>query len=113
MPCRFTARLVKYPACLLTFCLWTSFSIAQPNVHYNGEEDTILIEKEVSQKIPYHRILKSISKRLFKIDMNSMLTIGKTRRDVIARNFRDYADRVKYRLKVDRNEVGVKLSLNF
>jgi len=110
----FFTGLVRYSAFILMFCFWTSFSAAQPSTQFPGEEDTILVEKEVSQnKIPYHRILKTISKRLFQIDVNSMFTIGKNRRDAFVRNFQDYASQVKYRFNVREDEVEVKLSLNF
>lgn len=114
MPFRLLSRFFRRVACILTLCLWASFSFAQTGAFYDGEEDTILVEKEVTHnKIPYHRILKSISKQLFQIDVGSVLTFGKTRRDVIVRNFQDYAGRIKYRLNVDKDEVEVKLSLNF
>ncbi len=78
----------------------------------NGD-DTILVEKQVNEKIPYHKILKKISKRMFKFDAENILAFGKGRTDSVVRSFKDISERMKYRVDVDRDEVEFKLSLNF
>ncbi len=78
-----------------------------------GEEDTILIEKEVNTKIPYHLILKKLSSRMFQFNADALVTLGKGRTDHIVRSLADVRERVKTRLNVDRDEVAVKFSVNF
>jgi len=94
--------------CCASFVSAQSYSLS----NYGGEE-TILIEKEVSQKIPYSRIARAVVKRIFNVNVESMFTGGKNKKTAFVRNFSEYADRTKYRLGVRKDKVEVKFSLNF
>jgi len=94
--------------CCASFVNAQSYSLS----NYGGEE-TILIEKEVSQKIPYSRIARAVVKRIFNVNVESMFTGGKNKKTAFVRNFSEYADRTKYRLGVRKDKVEVKFSLNF
>ena len=97
----------------LFFCLAASFVTAEPYALSNNGDDTILIEKEVSNKIPYSRLAKAVVKHFFKMDVQKMFTGGKNRKTASVRNFSEYADRTKYRVGVKRDTVELKFSLNF
>jgi hypothetical protein len=78
------------------------------------DEDTILVEKHPpSQKIPYSRIIRKIGQRLFKIDTQKVLQFGKGRKQGVARSFKDFADRSKYRVNVRQDKVVLKFTMNF
>lgn len=94
-------------------CLSVSFAMAQSDdIHYGGD-DTILIEKEVSTKIPYNKIAKAMIDHFFKVDVQSMFAGGKNLKTACVRNFSEYADRTKYRVGVKKDELHLKFSLNF
>lgn len=76
-------------------------------------EDTILVEKEVSQKVPYHKIARSLFKHFFKVDTRSLLTFGEGRTGNVIRSFSELGERTKYRVKVKQDEIELKLSLSF
>lgn len=78
-----------------------------------SDEDTILVEKQPSQKIPYSKIARKIVQRLFHFDTSSIMSFGQGKKNSIARSFSDFADRSKYRFNVKRDEVEVKFLLNF
>lgn len=98
---------------LMLLCLGTSLAMAQSNTISNNGDDTILIEKEGSSKIPYSSIAKAMFDHFFKVDVQKMFTGGKNLKTASVRNFSDYADRTKYRVGVKQNEVELKFSLNF
>jgi len=104
---------LKKIAMLLLLCLCAPLATAQSYTLSQGGDDTILIEKEVSQKIPYGRIAKAVVKRLFKVDVQKMFTGGKNRKTACVRNFSEYVDRTKYRVAVKKDKVELKFSLNF
>jgi len=104
---------LKRMAISLLLCLCASLATAQSYSLSKGGDDTILIEKEVSQKIPYGRIAKAVVNRLFKVDVQKMFTGGKNRKTACVRNFSDYADRTKYRMGIKKDKVELKFSLNF
>ena len=106
-------QFIRCGICALTLALFSQASLAQNFIGPNGEEDTILIEKEVSTKIPYHLLLKKLSSRMLQFDADALVTFGKGRTDHIVRSFSDVAERVKTRVNVDRDEVELKFSLNF
>jgi len=102
-----------FKALILTVAFSSVPAMAQNMSGPAGEDDTILVEKEVSQKIPYHKILKRLGKQFLKFDTENVLTFGLGKRDSIIRNFSDFADRMKYRVDVDKDELELKFSLNF
>lgn len=77
------------------------------------DEDTILIEKQPSQKIPYSKIVRKLGKQLFNFDTSKVLSFGKGKRKSVARNFSDFAERSKYRFNVRKDEIELKYTLNF
>jgi len=81
--------------------------------YQTGDDDTILVEKQPSQKIPYHKILKSITKQLFKFDSESVFSFGKGKSTRVVRSFGDLVDRSKTRFNIKRDKIEVKFSLNF
>lgn len=82
--------------------------------HGFEDEDTILVEKHPpSQKIPYSRIIRKIGQRLFKVDTHKVLQFGKGRKQGVARSFKDFADRSKYRVNVHKDKLTLKFTLNF
>lgn len=87
--------------------------MAEPYALSNGGDETILIEKEVSQKIPYSKIAKALVNHFFKVDVQKMFTGGKNYKSACVRNFSDYADRTKYRVGLKPDKVELKFSLNF
>lgn len=99
----------------ITVCLIVLCSSASANTYNdpNQGEDTILIEKEVSQKVPYHKIARSIIKHFFKVDTRSLLTFGKGSSSNVIRSFKELSERTRYRVKVKEDEVELKLSINF
>jgi len=109
----FAYTMLKRMTISLLLCLCASLASAQSFPLSNGGDDTILIEKEVSKKIPYSRIAKAVVNRLFKVNVQKMFTGGKNRKTACVRNFSEYADRTKYRFGVKKDKVEVKFSLNF
>lgn len=117
----FTTRSINTLMLILTLTFCSSIASAQAGAYAgSSDEDTILIEdqaslgdKQTSQKIPYHRILKAFAKRLFDVDMESVFSGGKNKRTAVVRHFSEYTDRTKYRVKVKKDEVVLKFSLNF
>jgi len=97
----------------LLLCFCASLASAQSFPFSSGGDDTILIEKEVSKKIPYSRIAKAVVSRLFNVDVQKMFTGGNNRKTACVRNFSEYADRTKYRVGVKKDNIEVKFSLNF
>lgn len=91
--------------------LAASNACAQPHFGPN-DGDTILIEKEASQKIPYHRVAKSLIKRFFRVNTDNVLSFGEGRKDNVIRHFSQLSQRTKTRFKVHRDEVEVKFTLN-
>ncbi len=100
-------------AAIITLMLGATPALAQNLAGPAGEDDTILVEKEASQKIPYHKILKKLSKQLLNFNTEKVVTFGEGRRDSIVRNFSDLSSRMKYRVDVNRDELEFKFSLNF
>ena len=98
-------------------CLSASLVSAEPfaftTMNHSSDEDTILIEKENSQKIPYSRIAKALINHVLKVDVQSMFSGGKNSKTACVRSFSEYADRTKYRFGVKKDKVEVKFSLNF
>ena len=105
--------MLKRMTISLLLCFCASLASAQSFPFSSSGDDTILIEKEVSNKIPYSRIAKAVVNRLFKVNVQKMFTGGKNRKTACVRNFSEYADRTKYRLGVKKDKVEVKFSLNF
>jgi hypothetical protein len=110
--------MLKRMAVVLPLCLCASLATAEPynfgsyNFFHSGD-DTILVEKEGAQKIPYGRIAKALVDRFFQVDVKHIFSGGKNRKTASARNFSDYADRTKYRVAVKKEQVQLKFSLNF
>jgi len=108
---------IKKAPCVLILALILSlnatFACAQSYSLSNGGDDTILIEKQPSQKIPYARIARAFAKRLFDINVETMFSGGKNKKTAVVRNFSEYSDRTKYRLGVRKDRVEMKFSLNF
>lgn len=77
------------------------------------DEDTILVEKQPEQKIPYGRIVRKISEKLFNLDTHKILSFGEGKTRKVARSFKDFTDRSKYRIKLRTDEVQLKYTLNF
>lgn len=105
------SSILGVPALALAFAIGAPTQVFAHNML--EDEDTILIEKQPSQKIPYSKIVRKLSKRLFNFDTYQVLTFGKGKRNSVARSFQDFADRSKYRLNVRRDEVELKYTLNF
>jgi hypothetical protein len=106
-------KTLQKMALLLLLCLGTSFASAQPNAISKNGDDTILIEKDGSSKVPYSHIAKAVFDHLFKVDIQKMFSGGKNLKTACVRNFSDYSDRTNYRIGVKQDEVEFKLSLNF
>lgn len=82
--------------------------------HVHGDEETILVEKQPSETIPYSSIVKKISREIFSIDAEQLVTFGgNPHKCNIVRSFADLKDRTRYRLNVRPEEVEVKLLLEF
>lgn len=109
----FGKQVIRNTLICISVMLGSAQACAQSFIGPAGEEDTILIEKEVSTKIPYHLILKKLSSRMFEFDTDAFVTLGKGRTDHIVRSLADVRERVKTRFNVDRDEVEVKFSVNF
>jgi hypothetical protein len=110
--------MLKRMMASLFLCLCASLATAesysiQSYEYSQSGEDTILIEKEASQKIPYGQIAKAFFDRLFKVDVHQVFSGGKNLKTASVRNFSDYADRTKYRVAVKKEQVEFKFSLNF
>jgi hypothetical protein len=85
---------------------------AQASQRY-GDDETILIEKEISTRLSYSAAFKSFSKHLLKFDIDSFFSGGKNCRDAVIRSFSDFSNRTKYRLNLKHDEVEVRFTLNF
>lgn len=82
--------------------------------HYPADDDeTILIERQPSTKIPYHTILKKIGQHFFKLDTEALTSFGEGKNASVVRHYSQYLERSKTRIKVKTDEVQVKFSLNF
>lgn len=110
MPMMF-AKWCKHLTCAALLSLVSVSAWAQPYTGPN-DGDTILVEKEVSQKIPYHRLAKSLVKKFLKFNTDNVLSFGNGRKDTVIRHFSDLADRTKYRVNMDRDEVELKFTLH-
>lgn len=77
------------------------------------DEDTILVEKQASQKVPYSKIVRKIGQRLFQVDTYKVLSFGQGKRSSVVRNFKDIAEHSKYRFNVRRDELELKYTLYF
>lgn len=77
------------------------------------DEDTILVEKQASQKIPYSKIVRKIGQRLFQVDTYKVLSFGQGKRGSVVRSFKDIAEHSKYRFNVRRDELELKYTLYF
>lgn len=77
------------------------------------DEDTILVEKQPSQKIPYAKIIRKIGKRLFQVDTYKIASFGQGKTTKVMRNLKDFAERSKYRVNVREDELEFKYTLNF
>lgn len=104
---------------LLLVALMSLLSLNAWSQPYGGpnDGDTILVERDLfdgntSQKIPYHRLAKSMVKRFLNFNTEKVLTFGQGKKDNVVRHFSDLADRTKYRLNVDRDEVELKFTLH-
>jgi hypothetical protein len=104
---------LKRMAISLLLCLCASLANAQSFLFSQGGDDTILIEKEASTKIPYSRIAKAVVNHVFNVNVQQMFSGGKNNKTACVRNFSEYADRTKYRVGVKKDKVEVKFSLNF
>jgi len=87
-----------------------SFAQAATN---SSDDDTILVEKEISSKLHYSSVLKTFTKHILKFDVDSFFSGGKNCKEAVIRSFADFADRTKYRLNLKHDKVEVKFSLNF
>ena len=77
------------------------------------DEDTILVEKQPNTKIPYSKIIRKISQKLFSFDTHKISHFGKGKKSGVVRNFGDYLDRTKYRVNVRDDRVVFKVKMNF
>lgn len=81
--------------------------------HSLEDEDTILVEKRPNEKIPYSKIVRKLSKKLFGFDPRTVTHFGKGRKQGVAKSFSDYMDRSKYRVKVRGDKVVLKYTVFF
>ncbi|TNC81474.1 MAG: hypothetical protein C9356_09095 [Oleiphilus sp.] len=107
-----TKSLFGFPTILLAASLTGAPALSQAAYQYE-DEDTILVEKQPSTKIPYSKIVRKIGKRLFSFDTHKITHFGKGKRAGVVRNFRDYLDRSKYRVHLKEDKVSLKFTLNF
>ena len=98
---------------ILLVSLWCFSTSSLAQTFTGNDDDTILIEKELSQKISYSAAFKSLAKHVFKFDVDAALSGGQNCRDAVIRSFSDFADRTKYRLNVKQDKVEVRFTLNF
>lgn len=111
------------PPCLFIILLWSAsfsssaqtFDVDTYPAHVGGngsDEDTILIEQEQRYKISYGRALKAICKQLFKFDIDKTFSTGKNKRSDVIRHLDDLSERSHYSIRLDRDEIKLKFSLN-
>lgn len=104
----------RYLAC--TVALITALSCttayASPNLPVS-EDETILIDQQPSNKIPYSKIARALIKKIFQFHSQKIMTFGGSSSDSVARSFTDYVDRTKTRFKVKEDEVEVEFKLQF
>lgn len=101
--------------CPLLFLCLLGLSLnvqAIPSVPYD-DEDTILIDRQPSNKIPYSKIVRAFAYKLFRIDSEKLTTFGSGKTNNVVRHFSEYADRTKTKFKVKRDEVELEFKLNF
>ena len=115
-------KMTLHP-CFLIVLLW-SFSLSSSAQAFevdtypafvggNGsDEDTILVEREQRYKISYSRALKAICKQLFNLDIDKAFSTGQNKRNDVIRHLDDLSERSHYRLKLDKDEITLKFSLN-
>lgn len=107
-----TKSLFGVPAFMLAVSLTGAPAMSQAAYQYE-DEDTILVEKQPSTKIPYSKIVRKIGKRLFSFDTHKVTHFGSGKRSGVVRNFRDYLDRSKYRINIKDDKVSLKFTMNF
>jgi hypothetical protein len=79
----------------------------------NGsDEDTILIEREQKFKISYSRALKAFCKQVFKFDIDQAFSTGKNKRSDVIRQLDDLSERTHYSMRLEKDEITLKFSLN-
>lgn len=96
----------------LVAALSCSSLYASPNLPVS-EDETILIDQQPSNKIPYSKIARALIKKIFQFDSQSIMTFGGSTSSSVARSFTDYVDRTKARFKVKEDEVEVEFKLQF
>jgi len=79
----------------------------------DSDEDTILVEKQILNKISYSTALKSLAKHIFQFDIDSVFSGGNNSRSAVIRNFSEFAERTKYNFRLKHDKVEVKFTLNF
>ena len=90
-------------------------SYANPNIPMS-DEDTILVDKQPSTKIPYSKIVRAMIHKIFDIDSEQIMTFGGNGGNGgkdIARSFSDYVDRTRTQFKVKQDEVELEFKLKF
>jgi hypothetical protein len=107
--------------CMLFMFLWglslnalsEGFDYKPSTSYWSGsDEDTILIEDIVKQKISYSRAIKAACKNLLGLDIDKYFSGGKNKRSEVIRQLTDLSERSHYYLRLDQEEVTFKFTLN-
>lgn len=79
----------------------------------SNDEDTILIERKPSTKIPYSKILRKFGQYFFKIDTETLTSFGAGKNTSVVRHYSQYLERSRTRIKLNSEEIKIKFALNF
>jgi hypothetical protein len=102
-------------------CLWSlslntladGFDYKSSTHQWGGnDEDTILVEDVIKQKISYSRAIKAACKNLLGFDIDKYFSGGKNKRSEVIRQLDDLAERSHYHLRLDQEEITFKFTLN-
>ena len=76
-------------------------------------EETILVDKQPSDKMSYATLAKAFAKGLLDMSLETMFTGGSNKKTACVKSFSEYLGRTKYRFGVNHDKVEVKFSVNF
>ena len=99
-------------AVALTLCGVASVAQATPNVPA-ADEDTILIDRQPSNKTPYSKIVRAVIYKIFEVDSEKIMSFGADAKRDVVRRFADYADRTRTKFKVKEDSVELEFKVHF
>jgi len=89
----------------------SSYATAAPGTP-SSDEDTILVDYQPSNKVPYGRIASKVFKKLFNFDSERLMTFGGHNSSKVARTFSEYAARGKTRFKIKHDQIALEYKLD-